>query len=95
MFNWKAFVPEFVVMQWDTWFKKVENSLIYFTPAYVSKTNTFFSPLVAVIAIIMTIVMLGTALGSFFVLFTSLLVLYFILTKIFGINLEAGDVFVV
>lgn len=89
------FLPDFFVSQWKHWFKKVEGALVYFTPPYISKNDSLFSPLIAVVAIITAIFMIGIAMGSFFTLFTSLLVLYFILTKVFGIHLDAGDVFVV
>lgn len=77
------------------WLGRVDVALAPFAPAYISKKPTFFSPIVALVALIFSIYLIGVAIGSFFTLFTSLLVLYFILTKIFGIQLEAGDVFVV
>lgn len=89
------FLPDFVLNQWKTWFKRVESALVQFTPPYISKNNSLFSPLVALIALIASIFMIGIAIGSFFTLFSSLLVLYFILTKVFGIHLDTGDVFVI
>ena len=82
-----------MIQQWDHWFKKVETALVSFTPAYITKNRSLFAPLIAVIAIVMAIILLGIAVGSFFSLFASLLVLYFILTKVFGIRLDIGDVF--
>ncbi len=93
--NLKDYLPQFITKHWDQLFKKVEGALTYFTPSYISKNNTFFSPLVAVVALILVILLTGIAIGSFFMLFSSLLVLYFILTKIFGIHLEQGDVFAI
>lgn len=93
--NWRRIVPQFFTKQWDHWFKKMEGTLVYFAPSYVSKNNNLFSPVIAVVALITAVVLLGIAMGSFFTLFASLLVLYFILTKIFGLHLDAGDVFVV
>jgi len=90
--SWKNFVPNFISNKWDDLFKKVEGALVYFTPAYVSKKNTLFSPIIAITAIIWAIFLLGVAIGSFFMFFASLLVLYFIITKIFGIRLDLGDV---
>ncbi len=91
--KWKDFLPQFLTSQWDHWSRKFEEALISFTPSYISKRNTFFSPLIALVALIASIFLLGLAVGSFFTLFTSLLVLYFILTKIFGIRLDMmGDV---
>ena len=89
------FIPKFISKQWNQWTKKLEESLVHFTPSYIPKQNSFFSPLVAVVAVIVTIVLLGLAFGSFFTLFTSLLVLYFILTKVFGVRLDLADVVVV
>ena len=91
--NWKAVLPKFVVQQWDHWFKKMEAALVSFTPAYITKNRSLFAPLIALVAVVMAIVLLGIAVGSFFSLFASLLVLYFILTKVFGIRLDMGDVF--
>ncbi|OGQ08420.1 MAG: hypothetical protein A3G32_10040 [Deltaproteobacteria bacterium RIFCSPLOWO2_12_FULL_40_28] len=91
----KDFLPRFMLRQWEQWFKKMEGALVYFTPSYVAKNNHWFSPLIAVVALIMVVVLVGIAVGSFFSLFASLLVLYFILTKIFGIRLETGDIFVI
>ncbi|MBX7147998.1 hypothetical protein K1X76_02840 [bacterium] len=93
--TWKQFIPGFLTRQWDIWFKKMENALVYFTPTYVTKNDSLFSPLVAVVALILAVFLVGVAIGSFFTLFASLLVLYFILSKIFGIRLDAGDIFVV
>ncbi|HBF12129.1 MAG TPA: hypothetical protein DDW49_01860 [Deltaproteobacteria bacterium] len=93
--TWYSFVPDFILKQWDKWFQKAEGSLIYFSPSYISKKNNLFSPLIAIIAIISSIVLIGVAIGSCFTLLASLLVLYFILTKIFGIRLDMGDTFVV
>lgn len=93
--NWKKIIPKFVSNQWDQLFKRVENAMVYFSPSYVSKNDNFFSPLIAIVAIISVIFLAGIAIASFFMLFTSLLVLYFILTKIFGIHLDAGDVFAI
>lgn len=88
----RDFIPKFVVNQWDNWAKKIEEGLVYLTPPYISRHNSFFSPLVALVALITAIVLFGVAIGSFVTLFTSLLVLYFILTKVFGIRLDMGDV---
>lgn len=88
-------LPGFITKQWDHWFKKIETALVSFTPPYLPKNSSLFAPLVAVVALIMAIVLVGLSVGSFFVLFSSLLVLYFILTKIFGIRLDMGDVFAV
>lgn len=71
----------------------MEQALVYFKPAYLSQNHQWFSPVVAIVALIMTIVLIGVALTSFMSLFISLLVLYFIITKIFGIELAAPDVF--
>ncbi|MBI4411925.1 MAG: hypothetical protein HY541_05525 [Deltaproteobacteria bacterium] len=90
--KWQDLIPEFITKQWNHWFKKVEGALVFFTPAYVSKKNHFFSPLVALIAIIWAIFLLGIAIGSFVMFFVSLLVLYFIVTKVFGIRIDLGDV---
>ncbi|MBI2339156.1 MAG: hypothetical protein HYU99_02155 [Deltaproteobacteria bacterium] len=90
--KWQNFVPEFVVNQWNHWFKKVEGALVYFIPPYVSRKNTFFSPLIALVALIWAIFLLGIAIGSFFMFFASLLVLYFIVTKVFGVRIDLGDV---
>ena len=51
--TWHTLLPEIVVKYWDDFARKVENALIYFMPAYVSKKSFLFSPLIAVIAIIM------------------------------------------
>lgn len=91
--TWKTILPRFVVKHWDHWFKKVETALVSFTPAYITRNKSLFAPVIALIAIIMAIVLLGIAVGSFFSLFASLLVLYFIITKVFGIRLDIGDVF--
>ncbi len=91
----RDFIPKFITKQWDQWTKKLEEGLIQFAPSYIPRKNTFFSPLIAVVALIMAIVLVGLAFGSFFTLFTSLLVLYFILTKIFGLRLDLADVVVV
>ena len=88
----KDLLPGFIAKQWEKWFNKVEAALIYFTPTYVPQDNSLFSPLVAVVALIASIFLLGLAIGSFFTLFTSLLVLYFILTKVFGIRFDMMDV---
>ncbi len=88
----RNFFPKFITKQWDNWIRKVEEHLVYFTPPYISHQNSLFSPLVALVALIASIVLLGIAIGSFFALFSSLLVLYFILTKVFGIRLDLGDV---
>lgn len=93
--SWKKILPNFVSKFWAKWAKKVEDALVVFTPAYVSKNNNFFSPLVALIALITSVFLIGTIIGSFFTLLSSLLVLYFILTRVFGIRLDLGDVFVV
>ena len=90
--SWRNFVPNFVTHKWDSWFRKVENALVYFTPKYVAKKNTFFSPVIAVVALILAILFLGLAIGAFFVFFSSLLVLYFIITKVFGIQLDLNEV---
>lgn len=90
--NWRKLVPQFFTKQWNFWVSKVEGSLVTFVPSYVSKENTLFSPLISLVALITAILVTGLAIGSFFTLFTSLLVLYFIMTKIFGIDLELGDV---
>ena len=88
----KDFIPNFVTKQWNKWFNKVEEALVYFTPTYFPKENTLFSPIVAVVGLIAAIFLMGLAIGSFFTLFTSLLVLYFILTKVFGIRFDMMDV---
>lgn len=93
--KWTDFIGEYVSKQWSTWAKRIEAALVSFTPPYISRHNSFFSPLVALIALITAIVLVGLAIGSFFVLFSSLLILYFILTKVFGIRLDFGDVLVV
>lgn len=93
--KWQDLLPGFVTQQWDKWFKKVDEALVYFTPAYVSKENSLFSPLIAVVALIAAIFLFGLAIGSFFTLFSSLLILYFILTRVFGIHLNPGDIFTV
>jgi hypothetical protein len=95
MMNWKKILPDFLTKQWDGLFRKAENAMVYFSPAYVSKTNGLFSPLIAVIALIMVIILSGIAIASFFLLFSSLLTLYFILTKVFGIHLDTGEVFAI
>lgn len=91
--KWDKFIPQFLSQQWSYWTQKFEAALVSFTPPYISKQNKFFSPLIALVALIAAIFLLGLAVGSFFTLFTSLLVLYFILTKVFGIRLDMmGDV---
>jgi len=91
----KDYIPKFLTRQWKNWSKKVEKALVLFTPDYAKTSNHLFAPVIAVVAVIMTILLIGVAIGSFFSLFSSLLVLYFIFTKIFGIRLDASDVFVV
>lgn len=93
--KWRSLLPDFIGKTWEHWFKKMEMALVSFTPPYISRNNNLFAPLIALVAIIMAIVLVGVAVGSFFSLFASMLVLYFILTKVFGIRLDLGDVFVV
>ena len=93
--KWTDFISEYVSKQWSTWARRIEATLVSFTPPYISRHNNFFSPLVALVALITAIVLVGLAIGSFFVLFSSLLILYFILTKVFGVRLDFGDVLVV
>lgn len=93
--KWTRIIPDFISKQWSQWFQKIEGALVAFKPHYIAKNNNLFSPLIALIAVIWSIFLVGIAIGSFSTLFASLLVLYFILTKIFGISLETGDVFVV
>ncbi|EKD42607.1 MAG: hypothetical protein ACD_73C00085G0003 [uncultured bacterium] len=93
--HWKKMLPDFISKQLDQLFKRVENAMVFFNPTYVSKSNSFFSPIIAIIALITAIFMVGIAIGSFFMLFSSLLILYFILTKVFGIQLDTGDVFAI
>lgn len=90
--KWPHFFPPFISKYWESWIRKVEEGLTSFTPLYISRRNSFFSPLVALVALIASIVLLGIAIGSFFSLFSSLLVLYFILTKVFGIRLDMADI---
>lgn len=92
---WQKILPRFVTRHWNTWSKKLEKALVSFTPVYVSKDHSFFSPLIAVISVLTMILLFGVAVGSFFSLFSSLVLLYFILTKVFGFRMDLGEVFVV
>lgn len=93
--SWRDLLPNFIIKQWDQIFKKIEVALVQFTPAYIKKNNSLFSPIIALIALVNCIILAGIAIGSFFTLLASLLVLYFILTKVFGIQFDQGDIFVV
>jgi hypothetical protein len=59
------------------------------------RNRGLFAPVVMVLAVLWAIVTAGLAVGSFFTLFLSLLILYFIITRVFGIQLNLDDVVVV
>lgn len=91
--KWKNLVPEFLGRYWAICSKKLEGTLAQFTPSYITKNNNIFSPIIAVVALLALVFFAGLALGSFVTLFSSLLILYFVLTKVFGIHIDQGDVF--
>jgi hypothetical protein len=93
--KWKKIIPEFISKSWEKWFYKVENALVLFQPTYISKQKDYFSPIVMVVALISIIFCIGIAITSFFLLFTSLLVLYFILSRVFGLDLSKEPIIVV
>lgn len=93
--KWNTILPDFISRHVDDLIRKVEGALVYFTPSYVRQNNRLFSPVIAVVAVIIAVISMGIAIGSFFSLFSSLLVLYFILTRVFGIRLDTGDIVVV
>lgn len=59
------------------------------------KGQGLLAPLVFIIALLWVIVTIGLAFGSLLVFFCSLLVLYFVFTKIFGVKLNWDEVVVV
>jgi hypothetical protein len=75
--------------QWfQSWSKTVEIALMPFQTYTIRTHQGLFSPLIFVVAVLWTLLTVGTAIGAFVTFFGSLLVLYFILTKVFGVEFE-------
>lgn len=91
--RWKDFITTLVTRHWNNWFKKVERTLTLFTSPYVPQENHYFSPVKTLLAVITSIILLAVAIGSFCSVVISLIVIYFILTRFFGIDFD--DVYVV
>lgn len=89
LFNTMLFNP------FREWSGTLEKARAKFKPSMFKKDQHLFAPIVFIIALIWTIVMVGLAIGSMVTLFCSLLILYFILSRIFGINMTWEDVVVV
>ena len=91
----KGFIKNIYDQHFKWWAKKTENALLQFRQETIKKDNKLFSPVIFVLAAIMAIISGAVALGSLISMFCSLLVLYFILSQIFGLNLNLADVVVV
>lgn len=75
--------------------ERLDQALAAFRPVFLRRDNGFLSPVILILAVLWAIVTTGVAIGSFFTLFLSLLILYFIVTRVFGIHLNLDDVVVV
>lgn len=75
--------------------ERLEQALTVFRPMFLKRDNGLLSPVILILAVLWAIVTMGVAIGSFFSLFFSLLILYFIVTRVFGIHLNLDDVVVV
>lgn len=93
--EWKKYVPKFVTKSWQKWTEKANLALVAFKPTHIPKNSQYFSPVVVVIALITVIFGIAIAITSFLTLFTSLLVLYFVLSKIFGLDFNPNQVYTV
>lgn len=68
----------------------LELALAYFTPTILSKDKSFLAPLVACIAVLGLVIFASWAVGALFQLLLSLSVIYFVVTKIFGIRVDVN-----
>jgi hypothetical protein len=83
--NMKLRLPRF---NWPFWRRKLEVQLMAFSGVPHSKLKGQANPIVILVAVLWSIVTIGVSLGSFFTLFASLLLLYFLLTRIFGLDFK-------
>lgn len=60
-------------------------------PVAPYNNSSLLTPLVTVVSVISLLVLSGVALGAFAALLTSLLALYFLLTEVFGYELQLGS----
>lgn len=79
--------------KWYKNFERSQNQIANFNP--LQKNTSLLKPFIFAAALLSTILASGIAIGSFFALFFSLLFLYFILTKVFGIQLNFDDVVII
>lgn len=77
------------------WYQSFEQSANTLSQRHILQNHALLKPLIFVGAILTTIVSSGIAIGAFFTLIFSLLFIYFVMTKIFGIELGFHDVVIV
>lgn len=77
------------------WTRKMDRTLSKIHYENIAGRRGVKSPFVMVLATLASIVAVGIALGSFFSLILSLLTVYFIFTKLFGIHINLDDIVVV
>ncbi len=92
MKNWKTTVSDFYNTYLKFLGRDLSRAIDRFKGGSMQKNQGLLAPLIFIIAVLWTIVTIGLAFGSLLTFFCSLLVLYFIFTKIFGVNLDLSDV---
>jgi|APSaa5957512535_1039671.scaffolds.fasta_scaffold70207_3 hypothetical protein len=92
MGNLKEVLQTLYQRSFHKWSKNIEQTIVNYKPRSILRERKLFAPMIFVIASLITIVSMGIALGSLLSLFCSLLILYFVFSKIFGIRLDIGDV---
>lgn len=91
----KTFFKKLYSENLNFWSKTVETAIQPFHGQTLKKEQGLFAPIIFIVAVLWTILTVGIAIGSLFTLFGSLLVLYFIITRIFGIDVNLSEVVVV
>ena len=77
------------------WTRKMDRALSKIRYESSTKTRGGFAPVLLVVAALWSLGAIGVAIGSFLSLILSLLTLYFIFTKLFGIQLNLDEIVVV
>ena len=85
MGNLKEVLQTLYQRSFHKWSKNIEQTIVNYKPRSILRERKLFAPMIFVIASLITIVSMGIALGSLLSLFCSLLILYFVFSKIFGI----------
>lgn len=91
----KTLLDKLQKLKFKTWLRQLEATLSPFRSQSLRAEKRLFAPVVFVVAVLWTILTAGFAVGAMVTLFCSLLVLYFIFTQVFGIDLQMIDAVVV